>query len=117
MITPEQLRAITEEAIKRQEEEKEKELLRLKDKQAQQAKVDELRAQGIIMQIQPKCRKEAENGRSHAIVMSINQESDIYKGSASIVHQYCMDHRLNPKLERWDDGFGINSGYNIVVHW
>jgi hypothetical protein len=96
---------------------------------------DELKAKRIIMQIPGRAEKEAALGRSHAIVMAVKYEDydrprdtpagkdwrvcqgDWLKGACKLVWEYCVEAELNPTLEDWHDGCGINSGHNIVIHW
>ena len=98
-------------------------------KKAHQA-VFEAKANYIVSQINGRAMKEAKAGRCHAIVMGLKwRDSDwhgvgeqgvtpeILKDVAKLVWNACVTGGLKPTLEYWHDGMGINSGYNIVVHW
>ena len=39
------------------------------------------------------------------------------KGVGAIVWNACQGAKLNPTLEYWHDGAGIESGFNLVVNW
>lgn len=128
-LSPADLRKLTEEAVERGRLEHEDELQRIAEQEARQRRADELKAEGIIMQIPSKCEKEARNQRSHAVVMGLRYGKDHdqiggnvlevakLKGAGKIVYDYCKDAGLNPTLEYWWSGDGMDSGYNIVVRW
>lgn len=127
--SPAELRKLTEEAVERGKREHQAELQRIAEQEARQRRADELKAEGIIMQIPSKCEKEARNQRSHAVVMGLRYGKDHdqiggnvlevakLKGAGKIVYDYCKDAGLNPTLEYWWSGDGMDSGYNIVVRW
>jgi len=128
-ISPADLRKLTDQAIERGQIEHQDELQRIAEKETRQRRADELKAEGIIMQIPSKCEKEARNQRTHAVVMGLRYLKDHdqlggttldatkLKGAGRIVFDYCKDAELQPTLEYWWSGDGMDSGYNIVVHW
>ena len=127
-ISPADLRKLTEAAVARGQQENEDELARIAEEQKREQRKAELEAEGVVMQIPSKCEKEARSQRSHAIVMGLkyNKHHNTIdnllkptelKGAAAIVWQYCVDAKLQPTLEYWWSGDGMESGFNIVVHW
>lgn len=132
LVDVSQLRLATLQGIARGNQAQE-----LARKQAQEAAdaarlEQEAKAKGIIRQIPSRCQVEAAEGRSHAIIMSVGyndtkrpQTANDWRvvdpawltGAAQIVWQACVDAKLQPTLEFWHDGVGVNSGHNIVVHW
>lgn len=125
-INIDELKSTTQAAINAAEERRQKKLAEIKAKDEREAKKALLKAEGIIAQIPDRCAKEAEQGRSHAIVMSMSYsecskihnpiESSV-KGAAAHVWNACREAELNPTIEHWHDGGGMRGGYNIVVHW
>jgi len=57
-------------------------------------KAEERKAQTVIDQIPDRAEREARAGRNHAVV-----------------------YGLNPVIQDWHDGCGMDGGYNIVIHW
>lgn len=118
------LREMTNAAIQRGNEEKERKLALIEEKRVRQARADQLLAEQILTEIPSKCEQEAARERSHAIVMSLrygrdyigNSETDL-KGPGAIVWNHLVEQGLNPTLEYWHDGVGVESGYNIVIKW
>ncbi len=93
---------------------------------------DELKASRIIDKIPIRAETEAAEGRNHCIVMSIKFEDysrphdandwrvcdpKWLNGAAKLVWEYCVKAELNPTIEDWHDGMGMDSGHNIVIHW
>jgi hypothetical protein len=74
-------------------------------------------------------RKEAKEGRDHAIVMGLKwgRDHDGYtgnelrynqlKGPAAIVWNELVKAGLQPALEYWHDGMGMDGGFNIIIKW
>lgn len=127
-LSPTDLRQLTEAAVARGQQEHQDELVRIAEEQKREQRKAELEAEGVVMQIPSKCEKEARSQRSHAIVMGLkygkhhNTTNNLLKpaelmGAAAIVWQYCVDAELKPTLEYWWSGDGMESGFNIVVHW
>lgn len=138
-ITPESLRQLTQDAIKSANIRREKEL------QLEEARIygrlqeQELKARGIIAQIPGRAETEALAGRNHAIVMALKYGADFdidfeqrsndqhncfrrvnpagLSHAARLVYEYCLGADLKPSFEFWHDGVGVNSGWNIVIHW
>jgi hypothetical protein len=46
-----------------------------------------------------------------------NSKPTNLSGVGRLVWEYCVGAKLNPTLEYWHDGVGINGGYNLVIHW
>lgn len=130
------LRELTNEAIRKGEEEKRR--IEAKKLAAEQKKreADEIKAQRVIEDIPDRAEKEATAGRSFAIVYSLNDYSDYdrdgnlgwgsaqnktlhqrLKGVGKLVWDYCEEAGLKPAIEDWHDGVGMNSGYNIIIRW
>jgi hypothetical protein len=132
MIDLDKLKKLTAEAVERGRlaaEEAEKKRL---EKEERKRKAAERKAQNVIDQIPDRAEREAKEGRNHAIVMSV--KFDDYKrpsnennfsilkpewmvGACKIVYDYCKQAGLNPTLEYWWSGDGVDSGHNIVIHW
>jgi hypothetical protein len=127
-----QLRQLTEKAIQRGKEKETKRLADVQAKNERQAKADQLLAAKVLAEVPDKCEREAGRERSHAIVMGLKWGRDYghsgpgstnslsqsqLKGPALIVWDYLQEQKLNPTLEYWHDGLGMNSGFNIVVKW
>lgn len=128
--SPTELRQKTDSAIAAAEQRRLQKIALVKAENERKQREAELRAEEIIAQIPAKCASEAENQRSHAIVMSLNYSEyetlpgqwnqltyDRLKGAGSIVWNACQAAQLQPTLEYWHDGCGMESGFNIVVHW
>lgn len=128
----EELQRQTAAAIERGREETRKraeaEELQEKLKQREQ----ELKAEMVIAQIPLRAEQEARAGRNHAIIMSVGFndydrphenmqwsrcDPSWLKGACKLVYQYCVESQLRPTLDYWHDGVGVESGFNIVIHW
>lgn len=128
---PNDLRRTTETAIAIGKEREKKRLAAIAAKEERQRKADELFAAHVLEQVPDKCEKEAEAGRSHAIVMSLKYSRDYdspapnwndlpynkLKGPGALVWNALSLANLNPKIEYWHDGMGMDSGFNIIVQW
>jgi len=126
-----QLRQLTEQAIQRGKWKEEKRLADIKAEEERKAKRDQLFAATVLAEFPDKCEKEAGRGRSHAIIMGLKYDRDYtYQGSnfntlshdrltgpGAIVWNYLQAAGLKPTIEYWHDGMGMDSGFNIVVHW
>jgi hypothetical protein len=125
------LRKATEDAIQRGKEREKKRLAEVKAKDERQKQKDQLLASHILAAFPDKCEKEAEQGRSHAIIMGLKYSRDYdspapnwndlpynkLKGPGALVWNYLSLAGLKPTIEYWHDGMGMDSGFNIVVHW
>lgn len=107
------------------------------EKREQKAReaADRAKAEMILSQVQSRCMAEAQHGRCHAIIMSVGQTDyerpqgpikDIQwdhcdprwlKGAAKLVYEALATAYLNPTIDYWHDGVGVNSGFNIVAHF
>ena len=131
-VTAEKRKKTTADAIARgQETARKAEDARIA-KEERQRRAEEAKAEAIIAQIPDRAERESEQGRNHAIVMSVKYEDytrphgatdwrvcqgDWLKGVAKLVFEFCVEANLKPTLEDWHDGVGMNSGHNIVIHW
>ncbi len=131
-ITPQELTLMTKKALKKAERAKAAAAEQQRAEAENQRQIEETKAQGIIQQIPHRAKTEAGQGRSHATIMSVHNKDyqrppldnqhDRCKpewliGSCKIVYDYCKKAGLEPTIEYWHDGVGINSGFNIVIHW
>lgn len=131
-INIDELRHVTHLAIEEGKRKREKELAKQAEKIARYQEEQQLKAKHIIEQIPGRCMMEASAGRNHAVVMSLKYYNDYeqppgsagcscrpewFKLASGLVWDFCSKSGLNPTLESWHDGVGIESGYNIVVHW
>lgn len=117
-----------------------KEVRRLRaeaEKREQKARdaANRAKAEMILSQVEARCLAEAQHGRNHAIIMSVGQTDyerpqgpirDIQwdrcdpkwlKGAAKLVFEALLAGQLNPTIDYWHDGVGVNSGFNIVAHF
>lgn len=129
MIDPKHLRQLTDQAIAKGQKARQDKLARIAAEEARKQRQAELLAEQVIDQIPHKCEKEAEQERSHAVVMGMKWDRDYpfnsgkqpkpqdLIGAGKIVYEYCAKAGLNPTIEYWHDGMGMESGHNIVVHW
>lgn len=129
-INAKELRQKTDQAIIQGEKQRLQKLAAIEAKEKQKQLEDSIKADSIIEQIPSRCAKEAESGRDYAIVMSLKWMDD-YKqpesngnlkpeelfGAGKLVWNACVEAELNPTIEYWWSGDGMESGYNIVVHW
>ena len=103
---------------------------RAKEKEARNRLLQELKAERILSQLSSRCEAESTAGRNFAIVMSVSHSdcrppNNLYgtckpewlQGVPKLVYNACVEANLNPTIEYWHDGIGIESGFNIVVHW
>lgn len=123
------LRQLTDAAIQRGKDEAARKLAHITAENERKARQDKLFAANVLAQVPDKCEKEAERERSHAVVMGLKwgRDHDGYngntmtytqlKGPGAIVWNNLQEQGLNPTLEYWHDGVGIEGGFNIVVHW
>lgn len=124
---PAELRQLTQKAIQEEKERHEKKLALLQEQDERKKLEHQLFAENVLKQIPEKARQDAKNGRSHTIVMAMKWSRDFQygtqlsyndlKGPAAIVWNELIKARLNPKIESWDDGCGVESGYNIIIKW
>ncbi len=126
-------RQLTDRAI----EEGRREAARLEAEQAraaeQQRQIERAKALEIISQIPNRARTAALAKQSYAIVMGLREGSDIKRppgnyqystcsvdwlaGTAKLVWDACVQNKLKPELQYWYDGGGMDSGFNLVIHW
>jgi hypothetical protein len=134
-VNVENLKRMTAEAIEVGKAKAKKMAEEIAEKERLRQIADERKAQNVIDQIPGRAEKEASLGRNHAIVMSVDFadydrpshtpagkdwrvcQGDWLKGACKLVWEYCVEAGLNPTLEDWHDGVGVNSGHNIVIHW
>lgn len=127
---PDQLRVTTKKAVEEATLRREQKLVEIKKQEERQRQRDVLFAEHVLQQVASKCEKEAENGRSHAVIMSLDRNRDYssgdyrntlgyqyLKGPGAIVWNELQKAKLNPQIEFWHDGVGYDSGYNIIVKW
>lgn len=129
MPSSEELRQITVDAILRGQEEQRKKLIRIREENERKAKRDQLLAEQVLSQVPKKCRLEAAEGRTHAVVMGLeysrdyerypsgNLEHTALRGPGALVWNALRNAGLDCAIEYWHDGVGVNSGYNIIVKW
>ena len=124
------LKKTTLEAINRAEiikKEKEEEEKRLAERQKIQ---DELEAASIIERIPDLAEKAALKKLFSVEVMKLESKHYNFtsygascpleghlKGSAKLVYLACKKANLNPKIESWHDGMGMDSGYQVTINW
>ena len=126
-----ELRRMTKTAQERIQAEEERMQQEIAEKEAAQRKMEEAKAEAILSQVLSRCQKEAHAGRRHAIVMSVGWDDwkrpphstnatcrpEYLIGACRLVFDRLAKCNLNPALEDWHDGIGMQSGYNIVVCW
>lgn len=132
MIDITKLKQLTADAVERGRREAEEAEKRRLEKEERRRKAVERKAQNVIDQIPDRAEREAKEGRSHAIVMSVKYEDykrpsfvsnysilkpEWLQGACKLVYDYCKDAGLNPTLEYWWSGDGVDAGHNIVIHW
>jgi len=125
------LRQLTKDAIQRGKDREAKRLAEIKAKEERQKQKDQLLASHVLAAFPEKCEREAEQGRSHAIIMGLKYGRDYdspapnwndlpynkLKGPGAIVWNYLVKAGVEPSIEFWHDGMGIDGGFNIVVKW
>lgn len=134
IIDPKELNRLTQEAVEQGRREAERREREKAESEARQREADLIKADGIIKQIPGRCVDAARARQSYAIVMTkLGEGTDYVRppgdrnyaacsekwlvGAAKLVWDSCVGSRLQPELQFWHDGCGINSGFNIVVHW
>lgn len=132
MINIQELQKLTQEAILRGKEEKQRKDEEKARKKVALRDIQVTAAKNILAQIPSRALIEAQAGRNFAIVMNVgyrdsnlsqNHPDNVMKPewiigeTAKLVYEGCIDLKMKPTLEYWHDGCGIESGYNIVVHW
>jgi hypothetical protein len=128
MFNIQELTEITQKAIEEGERKAKAIAAEKLAKESAKRKLVLAKAEHVIEQIPSRAKREATAGRNHAIVMALN--NDDWKeasysnskptnliGVGKLVWEYCVEAKLNPTLEHWHDGVGINGGYNLVIHW
>ena len=128
-VDPKHLRKLTLEAIQRGKDKKKYDDKLARDAEERHLRAQERRAHTIIDGIPARAEKEAENEKSHAIIMAVKHEDFIkptygntesssnLKDAAKMVWDYCVTADLKPTIEYWYSGDDLRSGYNIVIHW
>lgn len=124
-IDVKKLKKLAKDAIEAGKERERKRLAEIKAKDDRQKEKDRLFAAHVIAQVPGKCEAEAEQGRSHAIVMGLKHGRDHdspapnwkLKGPGAIVWNFLVTAGLEPAIEHWHDGCGMDGGFNIVVKW
>lgn len=124
-----QLTQITRNAIKQGEEKAAKKLAEIKEAAALKVRKSQIFAAKVLAEVPDKCYKEAERERTHAVIMDLKYNRD-YEGVCSgklpaeklkaagrIVYDYLVKMGLNPTIEYWWSGDGMESGHQIVAHW
>lgn len=128
MITPEELKQLTNKAIAEGKLRREQKLLAADAKTNAKANNDKRRADQICSKVPEICKKAAANEKNSAIIFQLRYSdySNGYSskleytqltGAARIVWNQLVESGLNPTLEYWHDGVGIESGFNMVAHW
>lgn len=129
----ERLRRLSEMARSDADDERSRALAEETRQEEVQRQGDELKARLVILQIPSRTETEANAGRNHAIVMGLEYDdydrpseerggwnicrSEWLKGASKLVYGFCLKEGFEPTIEHWDDGVGVKSGFNIVVHW
>lgn len=126
---------LTSDATRKQTDDRVRAALLAREQEERERRLNELKADIIIAQIAGRADAEALAGRNHAIVMSLDSydydrphsgpdcndwnrcHPQWLKDVAKSVYEYCTEQGLNPSIEFWHDGVGVNSGFNIVIHW
>ena len=132
MINIQELQRLTQESIQRGKDEKKRKDEEEARKRIEIKEAQLLAAKNILAQIPGRALIEAQSGRNFAIVMNVGYRdialSERYPNNVmkpewiigetgKLVYSGCVDLKLNPTLEYWHDGCGMESGYNIVIHW
>lgn len=135
ILSPQELRRLTDTALAESKKRVRQEQAAATEKAELENRINQLEAEKIILQIPERSAFEANQGRSHAVVMGLESDRDYPQnfigeseswqtllplqliGPELLVYQNCVDAGLNPTLEYWHDGLGIKSGFNIVIHW
>jgi hypothetical protein len=131
MISPKELRKLTDEALVNAEKERTRqaeEQLRIAE---ENKKKRENRAATILAEIPAKAREAAVKGSCSVAIMRLEYpefdkpsgthfalcEPQWLKGAAKIVWDHCVEANLKPRLEHWHDGVGIHESFDIIVQW
>lgn len=119
----------TKDAIREAEQRNKMRLAELKAKSESEMKKLEAKVEKVLSAIPELCAKEAELGNSSATVYKLTYseyeggfpynklEPNKLKDAGAMIWNACQLAKLQPKLEHWYDDGGMNSGFNIVVHW
>src|SRR5262249_19692590 len=126
-------RRLTDQAI----EEGRREAARVAEEEARALEHDRQlerdKALSIISAIPNRARTAAQAKQSYAIAMSLREGTDFKRplndreyctcspawltGTAKLVWDACVQNKLKPELQFWHDGGGMDSGFNLVIHW
>lgn len=127
--TIEELRKLTSEALEQARIEREQKLARIQERDERKAKENQAFAERVLAQVPDKARKEAKEGRGHVVVMGLKwgRDHDGYssnqlqynqlKGPGAIVWNELSKAGLQPSIEYWHDGVGMDGGFNIIIKW
>lgn len=119
---PNDLRKITKNAIKKGIELKNKKLVALKEEEESKQREYEALAATILESVPQLCQDAAEKGKDQVVVMALIRGRDYercqqLKGVGGIVWNSLQEAKLNPSIDYWYDGGGMDSGFNLSVQW
>lgn len=131
MVDVSNLKRLTQEAIQRGKAKKAKDEQEKQEKEERRLREQKHRAEGIIEQIPHLAEKAAHEAQSQAVVMKMKWTEDytstgvghsrgisiVHGSAADLVMKWCQEAGLRPTVEDWHDGCGMDSGYEIVIHW
>lgn len=128
-MQPLELRRLVDIEIAEAHKRRAQNLIRQKAEEERRQLEIKMKAEDIIAQIPSRCAREAEAGRSHAIVMSLAHDDYNHKkpynkldpkdlkNVGKIVWDVVFAAGLEPDLQHWDSGDGMKCGFNIIVHF
>lgn len=121
MIDVSRLKKLTADAIQRGKEEAIAQEEARKKAAERRRLEDERKAQSIIDKIPERAEKAAGKGDSHLIVIrktdSNYGDNHTLQGVDKIVYDYCLAAGLNPSVDYWHDGAGLEAGWSLTIHW
>lgn len=123
LIDPQSLRAKTEEAIRKGQEQL---VAKRKAEEEEQRRIEEanrLKAELILASIPARCESAAAKGKNRVTVYNIpcEEQTDfnlhILSGVAKLIYDRLISEEITVKIECWHGGADFKSGYDLVVYW
>jgi len=128
-----ELSQLVRQAVEEGQQEAERKQRELAEARERELQAERVLADSIIAQIPERARTAARARQSYAIVMSLREGTDYRRplghkdwsfcseswlsGAARLVWDACLASNLRPELQYWYDGGGMDSGFNLVIHW
>lgn len=132
MITPQELRKLTNEALENAAKERQRVAEAEAKKRREREAQDAARASLTISTIPQLAYDAAVKGQAEVVVVRLQYSEytlpngihdyrickpEWLQGAGKLIWDHCVNAGLKPTLEHWHDGVGVHEAFEIVIHW